>query len=1163
MTPEQLEPRRLLTFPEVDLAFGEGGFAAPEHYFGEAEHIEALPNGKVVLFANASNRPLTGNFDDHPLVARFNADGTLDRSFDGDGILYLTEHTLFFSVIRSPDGKVIAMNRDLLFRFNPDGWLDPTYGGGDGMLENPNLGDLATVQPDGRIVLIDGVRIGGPSTDRDIFLRRLNADGSLDGAFTAPRLTDHVEVHDVLAAPGGKIYVSGFTNLGTSAQTEVAIVTRFNADGTLDTTFGGGDGVVDVLPQRIFTLEHKVGGNALMVDPQGRLIVLSANFPPEDATLTRFTPAGARDATFGGGDGAVTLPIAGVEVGIAARTRLMPAPGGKLYIIAAEVASEFPTIARLNPDLSLDTSFGTGGVATAARPTFDHDVSAVDAAGNIYIAGSIFPALGSTHGLAVSRYVTASVDLALSASGILSVDTTSGNDTIALRRVGDRVILRRNGVETTYAAADVKGFIVLPSDGNDAITVSFPLPCTIDGGAGNDAITVGDGEMSLRGGDGDDVIIAGMGAHFVHAGTGNNRITTGAGNDTIESHGAGDTITTGPGGDLIQAGTGDDSITTSTGWDTIYTSSGDDTVRAGHGHDLVAGQPLSIRGFDHNSGQKLIFGGDGDDRLIGGAGTGNAIFGGAGTDHLTGWGADDLLDGGAGDDNLEGVWDGLPGNDTLLGGDGNDSLAGAVGDDLLFGGAGNDALDGGAGNNVLHGGEGNDTLQRGFGADALLHANPSLPSLHSGVLTFNGTVGDDAVSIWGDGASLVVQHNGATVMFDRASVTRIVLAGNAGNDYLKVHRLFGIRATLIGGAGDDHLIGGILGDVLRGDEGSDHLAGNAGSDTLDGGSGADAFAGGDGFDTLDYGSRTAGVIVTIDGVANDGESGEGDAAPADVEGIRGGAGHDRLTAGAGDNRLWGGFGRDSLHGGDGHDHVFGDGGDDHLEGSGGDDTLYGGSGFDALFGGVGSNRFLDFDRASNVLTFHGADDQRDDVLITRDAEDVLHVVVNGVDHVPGDNSFRHIALYGYGGDDVLRLDPAVDFPGPIVETTAFLSGGAGNDVLAGSGTNDMITGGNGNDQLNGRDGADTLRGGSGNDSLFGEADNDLLQGEDGDDYLEGGSGNDILHGNAGADAMFGLSGNDRLFSAGDNTADTVRGGSGTDWADADDEDDVLAVETVV
>lgn len=145
--------------------------------------------------------------------------------------------------------------------------------------------------------------------------------------------------------------------------------------------------------------------------------------------------------------------------------------------------------------------------------------------------------------------------------------------------------------------------------------------------------------------------------------------------------------------------------------------------------------------------------------------------------------------------------DGLPGNDTLLGGNGNDTIFGDEGDDLLVGGNGDDVLFGGDGNDTLLGGNGDDTLFGEAGDDSLLGEN-----------------GDDE------------------------------LFGGAGDD------------TLGGGLGDDTLLGGAGDDSLMGDQGDDILFGEDGDDTLDGGRGDDTIFGGRGDDLITGGENGANFL---------------------------------------------------------------------------------------------------------------------------------------------------------------------------------------------------------------------------------------------------------------------------------------------------------------
>src|SRR5688572_9992312 len=73
---EPLERRLLLISPELDFSFGAGGITTLDT-FGSISDFRMLPGGKFMALGRASSSP--------PLtfLARFNGDGTLDRTFDG------------------------------------------------------------------------------------------------------------------------------------------------------------------------------------------------------------------------------------------------------------------------------------------------------------------------------------------------------------------------------------------------------------------------------------------------------------------------------------------------------------------------------------------------------------------------------------------------------------------------------------------------------------------------------------------------------------------------------------------------------------------------------------------------------------------------------------------------------------------------------------------------------------------------------------------------------------------------------------------------------------------------------------------------------------------------------------------------------------------------
>ena len=205
--------------------------------------------------------------------------------------------------------------------------------------------------------------------------------------------------------------------------------------------------------------------------------------------------------------------------------------------------------------------------------------------------------------------------------------------------------------------------------------------------------------------------------------------------------------------------------------------------------------------------------------------------------------------------------------------------------------------------------------------------------------------------------------------------------------------------------------------------------------TVDGGPGADTMdADASGRITASYGDRTAGIVASLDGVANDGEPGEGDQLGPGVIGVAGGSGPDAITGGARDDFLYGGRGNDTILGVAGKDFLSGNEGDDTVDGGAGDETFYADPGADVVRGGAGTDR-MSYDRG----------DDKSPVSVTLDDQ-------RG-DGVPGEN------------DDI----------GADVEN---LSGAAGDDRLVGSdGPNELVEF-EGNDYLDGRGGDDTLTGGT-------------------------------------------------------------------------------------
>jgi hypothetical protein len=212
---------------------------------------------------------------------------------------------------------------------------------------------------------------------------------------------------------------------------------------------------------------------------------------------------------------------------------------------------------------------------------------------------------------------------------------------------------------------------------------------------------------------------------------------------------------------------------------------------------------------------------------------------------------------------------------------------GGAGDDTLIGASTAARLDGGPGADMLNGAREDAAT---VAADYSMRVNP--------VTVDPDGVADDGEAGEGDnvgaGIDLVIGGSGDdTLMYVDAY-------GEGGNDTLigAVHRdLFPlVGSSLVGGAGNDLIMGNNAADYLSGGAGNDSLTGRADNDYLVGGAGADALSGGAGSDFL---------------------SGQG--------------GSDSLIGGSGHDRMFGGRGRDTLRARDGaRDRVGGGGGTDRA-----------------------------------------------------------------------------------------------------------------------------------------------------------------------------------------------------------------------------------------
>jgi uncharacterized delta-60 repeat protein len=372
----------------LDLTFAGTGYKyedlEPGNEWGRKAVVQ--PDGKVIV---------TGVTPAMVGIVRYFPDGSLDTSFGTGGRVMtafsssLPAHTT--DLLLQPDGKIIIVGSDGgendrkvgVARFNSDGSPDTSFGG-DGNVTAPVFGtpagfaDSVAIQPDGKIVV---TAYGAPQFPPLRFaIIRFNADGSLDTTFDGDGelFPTNFEGHDVRVQPDGKIVVGG--GFGTAFA-----VARYNSNGTPDTSFDG-DGVA-------WTLMGT--GNAyvysLKLLPDGRILAGGYTFVGSegDFALARFNPDGSLDTSFDG-DGKVLTPILPgydllYELAIQSDGKIIAA-GTTNTASSADVA-----VVRYNSDGSLDPIYGSGGKALIDLGAYESAGGlALDAADNAYIVGTAY-----------------------------------------------------------------------------------------------------------------------------------------------------------------------------------------------------------------------------------------------------------------------------------------------------------------------------------------------------------------------------------------------------------------------------------------------------------------------------------------------------------------------------------------------------------------------------------------------------------------------------------------------------------------------------------------------------------------------------------------------------------------------------------------------------
>jgi uncharacterized delta-60 repeat protein len=352
---------------DLDPSFGAGGIVQTSlTSMEDRANAGALqPDGKILAGGGKFMSSSTEDF----AVVRYQPNGILDPTFGTGGVVTTNVGTIaeVESVVVQPDGKIVAAGyidngggnlAMALVRYDAFGGLDPTFGSGGIVVSTlgPGTGIVRHLlrQPDGKLVAIGEVRVGSAQS---FGAARFESDGSVDTGFgtggevvtDASPFFDFAD--DAVLQPDGRIVAAGTVFFRPG-------LVRWNADGTLDTSFGSGG---------VATLSSVSGyGTGVVIQPDGKLVVGGEELQPSgkyDVALGRFDASGTLDPTYG--TGGVVRTALGPDDDFNLALALQP--DGKVVAIG-QTTTGFSTssfaVIRYETDGTLDAGFGTGGIAT-------------------------------------------------------------------------------------------------------------------------------------------------------------------------------------------------------------------------------------------------------------------------------------------------------------------------------------------------------------------------------------------------------------------------------------------------------------------------------------------------------------------------------------------------------------------------------------------------------------------------------------------------------------------------------------------------------------------------------------------------------------------------------------------------------------------------------
>jgi uncharacterized delta-60 repeat protein len=389
----------------LDSSFGVDGKVIGQDY-GDCYAIALMKDDKIVMAGTAS---LISGFS----VASYLPNGSPDSSFGTNGFVstdFGYSAATAYGVAVQADGKIIAAGCGnlngidiLLARYNADGSLDQTFGSAGKVIANFGGWEYVTsmaLQSDGKIVVCGNVGYL-------LMLVRFNTDGSVDQSFGShgQAILDLGSLDYgtcVAIQPDGKIIQGGYKHTPTKF-----LLVRYLNNGIVDTTFGQ-NGVVETDfnetgSEIVYALDVKANG---IIDAAGTMN-LPGTSGNENMAIAQYLENGMLDGTFGNDGKAI------VKFGDNTSARAIAYQKDGKIILAGGIGGEAisgislnAAIARLNANGTIDTTFADEGKQITDFGYYErYNGVALQSNGKI-VTGGQFESFGSDfhYDFALARY---------------------------------------------------------------------------------------------------------------------------------------------------------------------------------------------------------------------------------------------------------------------------------------------------------------------------------------------------------------------------------------------------------------------------------------------------------------------------------------------------------------------------------------------------------------------------------------------------------------------------------------------------------------------------------------------------------------------------------------------------------------------------------------